>query len=149
MKLLHLSSALAAASTVAAQGYDKPSPAPRLVYATNNNTNITWVGEERDGVEVFLGILYGLDTCGENRFKPPRPFKLEPDTRYDVRTPGPACPQPLGQWYPPLTLGNVQKTSEDCLNLNIWRPKVKAEDPENELGFYSQPLPVMVRNPGV
>ncbi|KAF2651578.1 alpha/beta-hydrolase, partial [Lophiostoma macrostomum CBS 122681] len=137
MKLLHLSSALAAASTVAAQGYEK---LPGLVYATNNVTNITWVGEEHNGVEVFLGVQYGVDTCGENRFKPPVPVKLEPNTQHDARTPGPACPQPLGQWHPPLTLGNIQKTSEDCLNLNIWRPVMSRDTKDN----FADGLPVMI-----
>ncbi|KAF2477640.1 putative lipase [Lindgomyces ingoldianus] len=91
--------------------------------AIDVNSNVKYLGAERNGIEVFLNIQYGQDTSGVNRFKPPRPFIPKPGTTYDATKYGPACPQTFGQWLPPLTLGNITSTSEDCLNLNVARPK--------------------------
>jgi len=80
-------------------------------------------GIERNSVDFFLGIPYAEDTSGENRFKPPRPRVYAPGITVDATKPGPACPQSLGMLYAPIGLGNITKISEDCLNLNIARPK--------------------------
>lgn len=98
---------------------------------------INIVGVGRNDIEIFLGIPYAQDTSGENRFKPPVPYEYAPGTTIDATKPGPACPQPLGVLYPPLGLGNITETSEDCLNLNVARPK--AEDRQGK-----GPLPVLV-----
>lgn len=89
-----------------------------------SDTNVTYVGFTRNQVDVFLGIPYAQDTAGDNRFKPPQPVSLPPNSVVNATQPGPACPQQLGQWNAPLTLLNVTKegVSEDCLNLNIVRP---------------------------
>lgn len=84
---------------------------------------VTYHGIERNGIEVFLNIPYGLDTGGEHRFKPPRPHVPVPGSVVDAQAYGIACPQLLGPWFPPLTLANVSEVSEDCLNLNVARPK--------------------------
>ncbi|KAH7115112.1 Alpha/Beta hydrolase protein [Dendryphion nanum] len=84
--------------------------------------DVIYKGFERNGVEVFLGIPYGQDTSGVNRFRPPRPFINRPGTVVNATIAGPACPQSLGLWFPPLTLNNITEISEDCLNLNIVRP---------------------------
>ena len=94
-------------------------------------------GIARNDIEIFLGIPYAQDTSGKNRFKPPIPYEYDPSKPIDATKPGPACPQPLGVLFPPLGLGNITETSEDCLNLNIARPK--AEDREGK-----GPLPVLV-----
>lgn len=83
----------------------------------------TYKGIERNDIELFLGIPYAEDTSGKNRFKPPFPRVYVPGTTVDATKPGPACPQPLGVLYPPLGLGNITNISEDCLNLNVARPK--------------------------
>ena len=75
------------------------------------------------------------DTSGENRFKPPRPYVPAPGEVIDATKPGVACPQPFGQLYPPLGLGNITEVSEDCLNLNVMRPIPKDA---------TEKLPVMV-----
>lgn len=98
---------------------------------------VTYRGIERDGLQHFYGIPYGQDTSGENRFKPPRLYVPSPGSVIDATIPGIACPQPLGSSSPPLSQGNVTKVSEDCLNLNIVRPKL------NETHAF-QKLPVMV-----
>ncbi|KAI5921809.1 putative lipase [Camillea tinctor] len=90
---------------------------------TTASNNVTYQGLERNGIEIFLNIPYGQDTSGENRFKPPRPYVPTPGATVDARSYGPACPQPLGALNLPLVLSNVTEISEDCLNLNIARPR--------------------------
>jgi carboxylesterase type B len=86
-------------------------------------------GVPEDDIDIFLGIRYGEDTSGANRFKPPRPYAPALGSgRIDATKPGPACPQALGQLSPPLALLNVTEVSEDCLNLNIARPKRTGTD---------------------
>lgn len=94
-------------------------------------------GMARNDIEIFLGIPYAQDTSGANRFKPPIPYEYTPGEVIDATKPGPACPQPLGVLFPPLGVGNITETSENCLNLNIARPK--AADREGK-----GPLPVLV-----
>lgn len=89
----------------------------------DSSANVEYQGVERNGIEIFLGIPYGQDTSGQNRFKPPRPYTVPSNTTFDATQPGAACPQPIGQLLPPLALGNVTNISEDCLNLNVARPK--------------------------
>jgi hypothetical protein len=45
------------------------------IFVTNADHGTKYVGFERNGVDIFLNVKYGEDTGGENRFKPPRPFK--------------------------------------------------------------------------
>lgn len=85
--------------------------------------DVTYRGLNRNGVEVFLNIPYGQDTSGKNRFKPPRPYVSPRGSAVDATAYGPACPQALGPWVPPISLTNITKISEDCLNLNIARPR--------------------------
>lgn len=101
--------------------------------------NVTYLGVERNGIEVFLNIPYGQDTGGAQRFKPPRLVVPEPGTIITAQTYGPACPQELAPPSLPLGLSSVTAVSEDCLNLNVARPK-------NCSGIYEDGdgLPVMV-----
>lgn len=95
--------------------------APTAVDTVNN---VTYRGLYRNGIEAFLNIPYGQDTGGEQRFKPPRPYRPQPGSEVIVQSYGPSCPQPLGdELGAPLVLGNVTNTSEDCLNLNVARPQ--------------------------
>ncbi|RFU81351.1 para-nitrobenzyl esterase [Trichoderma arundinaceum] len=91
--------------------------------ATIPITDVTYRGIHRNGIEVFLNIQYGEDTGGQNRFKPPRPHIPVPGSTIQADSYGPACPQALGGWLLPLALSNITEISEDCLNLNIARPK--------------------------
>lgn len=98
--------------------------------------NVAYRGIARDnGIEAFLGIRYAHHTGGENRFKPPIPFVPVPGSVIDATRPGAACPQQLGQLNAPLAMVNITVVSEDCLNLNIVRPK-----PDGS----GEKLPVMV-----
>ena len=98
---------------------------------------VSYHGLDSNGIEVFLGIRYGQDTGGSNRFRPPkRPIVAQGGpTVYKATAPGPSCPQPLGTWVPPITLGNITEVSEDCLRLNVARPRNTRPDAR---------LPVMV-----
>ncbi|ODA78219.1 hypothetical protein RJ55_05600 [Drechmeria coniospora] len=85
--------------------------------------NITYHGTRRNGIEAFLGIPYGLDTGGPNRFRPPRPHVPRVGDRIMATSHGAACPQQLGGWLIPISLSNVTSISEDCLTLNVARPR--------------------------
>ncbi|KQQ08486.1 hypothetical protein ASF46_14395 [Rathayibacter sp. Leaf296] len=92
-------------------------------------------GVEFDGIASFLGVRYGDDTGGPNRFAAPQPVRPWEGVR-DVLEYGPSAPQvdirltasgrlpeALSLLYPrtggPLEGGAA---SEDCLRLNVWAP---------------------------
>jgi len=93
---------------------------PRVV---DDQQEITYQGLNRNGVEVFLGIPFGEDTSGANRFKPPKPYKHARGTVVDATLYGPACPQETGPSSHLFAQSGVAEISEDCLNLIIGRPK--------------------------
>ena len=121
---------LFAIATLVAWGVE--ATGPRVV---DNKLEVTYNGLHRNGIEVFLGISFGLDTSGENRFKPPRPYTPAPGSIIDATSYGPACPQPVEEASPPFDYTDVLEISEDCLNLIIGRPKGTASNSS---------LPVMV-----
>lgn len=85
-------------------------------------SNVSYTGYTIHNVDKFLSIYYAQDTSGSNRFAAPRPFVPEPGTVFNNTTPGPACPQPLGDPTVPVQLSAINAYSEDCLHLNIARP---------------------------
>jgi carboxylesterase type B len=97
--------------------------------------SVTYNGLERNGIEVFLNIPFGQDTSGKNRFKLPKPYIPEAGSTINAQWLGHSCPQQTGKVLGPLALANVTDISEDCLNLNIGRPKGCSSDSR---------LPVMV-----
>lgn len=65
-------------------------------------------------LDVYKGIPYAQTTGGNNRFRPPVKLVVSDATRdvvHDARNFGPRC------WSAGVTAG------DDCLNLNIWRPR--------------------------
>ncbi|GAO18513.1 uncharacterized protein UV8b_06623 [Ustilaginoidea virens] len=102
------------------------APAPALAAAApvviDSLRGITYHGLSRNAVDVFLNIPYGQDTSLGQRFRPPRPHVPPRGSAVHATAYGPACPQPLGPWEPPISLTNVTRVSEDCLNLNVARP---------------------------
>lgn len=105
-------------SAAALLHYTAVTATPIAVDSTNN---VTYQGLVRNGIEVFLGIPFGQDTGGANRFKPPQPWTPMAGSLVDATAYGAACPQPVpGSGV--LKLTPVSKISEDCLNLNIARP---------------------------
>ncbi|PNY23694.1 Carboxylic ester hydrolase [Tolypocladium capitatum] len=89
----------------------------------DSRLDVTYRGLDRNGIEVFLNIPYGQDTGGSNRFKPPKPQVAARGSTIHANVYGPACPQQLGGWVVPISLSNVTEVSENCLNLNVARPK--------------------------
>lgn len=81
-----------------------------------------------NGIYTYLGIPYGADTSGKNRFMPPQ--KPEPWT--DVKPTiwwGNTAPQIMDNRYANVHYSfadhwNYDDVSEDCLKLNVWTPAV-------------------------
>jgi para-nitrobenzyl esterase len=81
------------------------------------------------GIHYFLGIPYGADTSGANRFLPPR----EPAAWTDVRPAvwwGNSAPQHMDNRYANAYVAfrdhwNYDDVSEDCLKLNVFTPGLK------------------------
>lgn len=87
----------------------------------------------RYGAAVFLGLPYGADTSGANRFRPPRPPGRWDGVR-DAGRPGQRAPQVVSQPPPPdftnyFTGGRADELAamdepmgENCLVLNVVTP---------------------------
>ena len=86
-------------------------------------------GKVEEGVSFFLGIPYAAPPVGEFRWRPPQEVTPWAEVRNSKEF-GPACPQPGQQVF--KVPGD--KSSEDCLYLNVWTPAKKTGDK----------LPVMV-----
>lgn len=78
-------------------------------------------GIERDGIEIFKGIRYALPPAGELRWKPPVPAPVFEGV-YDARKFGHACVQ-MRVDPNSIYAEHLELVSEDCLFLNIWKPK--------------------------
>ncbi|MEY3322667.1 MAG: hypothetical protein RLZZ417_2250 [Bacteroidota bacterium] len=78
------------------------------------------------GIHQFLGIPYGADTSGKNRFMPPQ----KPTPWTDVKPTiwwGNTAPQIMEKRYANVVSSfvdhwNYDDVSEDCLKLNVWTP---------------------------
>lgn len=80
------------------------------------------------GVFTFLGIPYGDNTAGENRFMPPQPPKPWDNVRPAVYY-GDSAPQGDPRFSPESYSvfqdhWNYDILSEDCLRLNVWTPAI-------------------------
>ncbi|MCI0749266.1 MAG: carboxylesterase family protein [Nevskiales bacterium] len=86
-----------------------------------------WARTQGD-VRIYKGVPFAAPPVGERRWKPPQPVKPWTGVRNATEY-GPGCMQKgLG------TFPGPEKTSEDCLYLNVWTPARKSGDK----------LPVMV-----
>ena len=80
------------------------------------------------GINTFLGVPYGADTSGNNRFMPPQ----KPNAWEDVLPVvwwGNSAPQNMEKRYANVYASfidhwNYDDVSEDCLKLNIWTPGI-------------------------
>ncbi len=78
------------------------------------------------GIHTYLGIPYGADTSGENRFMPPQ----KPQPWNNVRPAvwwGNTAPQIMDKRYADAYSSfvdhwNYDDVSEDCLRINVWTP---------------------------
>lgn len=78
------------------------------------------VGSSASGIDRFYNIPFAAAPTGSLRWRPPQRAGAWKGTR-DASRPGPACPQRV---VPALVAGGVADfQSEDCLQLNVWRPK--------------------------
>jgi para-nitrobenzyl esterase len=88
-------------------------------------------GTDTAGVQAFLGVPYGGDTSGANRFKPPPPLEPWSGVR-DALAYGPSSWQPamVGGGDLVATFGGMAEPSmdDDCLVLNIWTPSASGAD---------------------
>ena len=78
------------------------------------------------GITTFLGIPYGADTSGKNRFMPPQKPAAWKDIRPAVWW-GNTAPQIMEKRYssPYYSFSdhwNYDDVSEDCLKINVWTP---------------------------
>ena len=104
-------------------GHAEGHTAPGQPIVIDPKRDVRYIGLQRNDIEVFLGVHYGQDTGGAQRFKPPRLFVPSHGATVDATSYRAACPQILGLVVPPIALTNVTEISEDCLHLNIARPK--------------------------
>ncbi len=118
-----------AASTGAAEGEDD---GPALQIGENIAVADTKYGKVRGyvlrGIHYFLGIPYGADTSGANRFMPAQPPKPWTDT-YPALWWGNSAPQPMENRYRNVYSAfrdhwNYDDVSEDCLRINVFTPAV-------------------------
>ncbi|CAE6467304.1 unnamed protein product [Rhizoctonia solani] len=91
----------------------------QISYPTVNGSNVSWLGVRNATVEFnydyFYGIPFGQAPVGPLRFKPPVEWSpANTSTVVNATVPGTSCEQG--------NEGDVENISEDCLNLNIWRP---------------------------
>jgi para-nitrobenzyl esterase len=86
-------------------------------------------GTSRDGVTAFRAIPYAAPPVGALRWKAPAAPQAWHGVR-DATAFGPVCPQPPVDWAG----HDLDRTSEDCLTLNVWTPNTTP----------SARLPVMV-----
>ena len=81
-------------------------------------------------VNTFLGIPYGDDTSGENRFMPPKPPKPWEGVLPTVWYPTSAPQRPYTEGATPYAQfrdrWNYDGFGEDCLKLNVWTPGLDA-----------------------
>ena len=74
----------------------------------------SWRGEDLAESIAFRGIRYAQPPLGQLRFAQPLPYPAFTET-VDAASFGPSCIQPPSASLPTY--------SEDCLSLNIWRPR--------------------------
>src|SRR6478609_941446 len=112
---------------------DKNSDGPILQIGDNIAVADTAYGKVRGfvlrGINTFLGIPYGADTSGENRFMPPQKPKAWTET-FPALWWGNTAPQNMDKRYasPYYSFSdhwNYDDVSEDCLRLNVWTPAIK------------------------
>jgi para-nitrobenzyl esterase len=119
---------------------------PTSTVAANSDDQVLFVGDQiavaqteygkvrgfiLRGINQFLGIPYGADTSGKNRFMPPQ----KPATWSEIKPCvwwGNTAPQIMEKRYANAYASfvdhwNYDDVSEDCLRLNVWTPAIDSE----------------------
>lgn len=130
---LSLSSSIPASPVAGRSGADTPATGDQELFIGDNIAVAdTTYGKVRGyivrNIYTFLGIPYGADTSGTNRFMPPK----KPEPWSQVRPAvwwGNSAPQNMERRYADpnasfLDHWNYDDVSENCLSLNIWTPAV-------------------------
>lgn len=124
-----------AAASAATAGTSKETPdkdGQILMVGDNIAVASTTSGKVRGfvlrGINTFLGIPYGADTSGANRFMPPQKPKAW-DGVLPVVWWGNTAPQNMERRYSNTYASfvdhwNYDDLSEDCLKLNVWTPAI-------------------------
>jgi para-nitrobenzyl esterase len=113
---------LAAAAALAGGMARAQAPAEPLPTVKARIESGPIVGVEHESANVFRDIPYAAPPVGPLRWKPPQP--VAPWTAPKLTAfPGPSCPQPMRADGAPNDGGANGKTSEDCLQLNVFAPK--------------------------
>lgn len=126
----------ATASDLTALKVPKPSVDEQVLFVGDNiavaNTQYGKVrGFILRGIHQFLGVPYGADTSGKNRFMPPQ----KPTSWSDIRPAlwwGNSAPQIMEKRYANpyasfVDHWNYDDVSEDCLKLNVWTPALDGQ----------------------
>ena len=97
--------------------------------AVTETTNGKVRGYVLRGIHHFLGVPYGADTSGANRFMPPRPPAPWTDV-YQALWWGNSAPQNMENRYASKFGSfrdhwNYDDVSEDCLRINVFTPALK------------------------
>lgn len=108
------------------QGEEKPVLHIGDNIAVANTTNGKVRGFIMKDIHTFLGIPYGADTSGKNRFMPPQKPAPWKDV-YPAVYWGSSAPQILNNFYANRYLAftddwHYDEIGEDCLKLNVWTP---------------------------
>lgn len=84
-------------------------------------------GVNENGIEVFRGVPFAADVGGAGRWRPPAPPAHWSGVR-DATVAGPICPQSTKTYngVPPPWMA-LFRISEDCLNLSVFTPSLKAD----------------------
>lgn len=127
---------LGGSNAMAASSNSSASNDGQLLFVGDNlsiaNTQYGKVrGFQLRGIHNFLGIPYGADTGGKNRFMPPQ----KPAAWTEVRNCfwwGNTAPQIMEKRYANVVASfvdhwNYDDVSEDCLKLNVWTPAIDAQ----------------------
>jgi para-nitrobenzyl esterase len=113
----------ASIATAASAAAASPSAAADLIVQTQQGK---LEGQASKSAYSFLGIHYGADTGGNNRFLPPKPPESWPGIKKADQM-GNRCPQPPinmpGEMGTVLSFSDLP-ISEDCLVLNVFTPHV-------------------------
>ncbi len=103
-------------------GTARAQPAPPDGLARASVESGVVLGFIRGPAAIFRDVPYAAPPVGPLRWAPPKPPLAWPGERV-AAAPGPSCPQPMNPDGSPNLGAANGRTSEDCLQLNVFAPK--------------------------